>query len=203
MDEHRHPRERRMTIAAGFADPALGAQATFRCLLRAIAHPGRIVLAPQDLPTPPAPLLPPAYAAALTLLDFETPLWIDPSLARPAVLESLRLHCGCPIVAQEQARFALLAGRGSALTAFEQGTSEYPDRSATLIWQVGQLSDARGVRLTGPGIRNSVRLQVEGLPADFWALWGMNHTQFPLGVDVVFVTTDCIAALPRSTQVEA
>lgn len=192
-----------MTIAAGFADPALGAQATFRCLLQAIAHPGRIVAAPQGLPTPPAPLLPPAYAAALTLLDFETPLWLDPSLARPAVIESLRLHCGCPIVAPGQARFALLAGAGAPLTAFEQGTPEYPDRSATVICQVDQLSDAGGVRLIGPGIRDSARLQVEGLPADFWRLWGMSHSQFPLGVDVVFVTTDRIAALPRSTGVQA
>jgi alpha-D-ribose 1-methylphosphonate 5-triphosphate synthase subunit PhnH len=191
-----------MTIAAGFADPALGAQATFRCLLEAIAHPGRIVMVPDRLPTPPAPLLAPAYAAALTLLDFETPLWVDPSLATPAVLDSLRLQCGCPIAGQANARFALLAGPGAPLAAFDQGTPEYPDRSATLIWQVDQLSGDRGARLTGPGIRTSTRLHVEGLPADFWPLWGMSHTQFPLGVDVVFVTTDRIAALPRSVEVQ-
>jgi alpha-D-ribose 1-methylphosphonate 5-triphosphate synthase subunit PhnH len=191
-----------MTIAAGFADPALGAQATFRCLLEAIAHPGRIVMVPDRLPTPPAPLLAPAYAAALTLLDFETPLWVDPSLATPAVLDSLRLQCGCPIAGQANARFALLAGPGAPLAAFDQGTPEYPDRSATLIWQVDQLSGDRGARLTGPGIRTSTRLHIEGLPADFWPLWGMRHTQFPLGVDVVFVTTDRIAALPRSVEVQ-
>ena len=187
-----------MTIAAGFADPALDAQATFRCLLEAIAHPGRIVMAPGNLPAPPAPLLAPAYAMALTLLDFETPLWLEPSLATPAVIDSLRLQCGCPIVPQADARFALLAGSGAPLGAFDQGTPEYPDRSATLIWQVEGLEAGPGVRLTGPGIRTSTRLHVEGLPADFWALWGMNHSQFPLGVDVVFVTTDRMAALPRS-----
>jgi alpha-D-ribose 1-methylphosphonate 5-triphosphate synthase subunit PhnH len=190
-----------MTIAPGFADPALDAQATFRCLLEAIAHPGRIVTMPGRLPVPPAPLLPPAYAIALTLLDFETPLWLDLVLASPAVQGSLRLHCGCPIVAQEEARFALLSGPGAPLAAFDQGTPEYPDRSATLIWQVEELAADRGVRLSGPGIRTSARLQVEGLPADFWPLWGMSHSQFPLGVDVVFVTTDRIAALPRSTRV--
>jgi alpha-D-ribose 1-methylphosphonate 5-triphosphate synthase subunit PhnH len=192
-----------MRIAAGFADPALDAQATFRCLLEAIAHPGRIVTAPPGLPAPPAPLLAPAYAAALTLLDFETPLWVDPSLATLAVIDSLRLHCGCPIVPQEYARFALLSKSGAPLAAFDQGTPEYPDRSATLIWQVDELAGDRGARLTGPGIRSSMRLHVQGFPADFWALWGMCHRQFPLGVDVVFVTTDRLAALPRSIEVQA
>lgn len=192
-----------MSIAAGFADPALGAQAAFRCLLEAIAHPGRIVRAPDGLPRPPAPLLPPAYAAALTLLDFETPLWVDPCLATPSVIDSLRLQSGCPLAPPVEARFALLAGHGEPLAAFDQGTPEYPDRSATLIWQVDQISNDRGVRLTGPGIEMGTLLQVEGLPPDFWRLWGMNHSQFPLGVDVVFVTTDQIAALPRSTEVQA
>ena len=187
-----------MTIAAGFADQALDAQATFRGLLEAIAHPGRIVNAPRGLPPPPAPLLATAYATALTLLDFETPLWLDPALATPEVSETLRLQCGCPIVSQPEARFALLAGEGAPLAAFGQGTPEYPDRSATLIWQVDDLADDRGVRLTGPGICASALLQVDGLPADFWRQWDVNHRQFPLGVDVVFVTKDRMTALPRS-----
>lgn len=189
-------------IAAGFADPALGAQATFRCLLQAIAHPGRIVMAPDGLPTPPAPLLAPTYAAALTLLDFETPLWVEPSLATPAVIDSLRLQCGCPIATQATASFALLTGSGAPLAAFHQGTAEYPDRSATLIWQVESLAAERGVLLTGPGIRTGTPLHIGGVPADFWAQWGMNHRQFPLGVDVVFVTADRLAALPRSIEVQ-
>jgi alpha-D-ribose 1-methylphosphonate 5-triphosphate synthase subunit PhnH len=190
-----------MTMAAGFADPALDAQATFRCLLDAIAHPGRIVMAPGELPVPPAPLLPPAYAAALTLLDFETPLWLDPALATPAVVESLRLQCGCPIALQAEARFALLAGPDGSLAAFHQGTPEYPDSSATLIWQVAKLEAGRGVRLTGPGIRTGAQLHVEGLPTDFWAQWQTNHRQFPLGVDVVLVTENRLAALPRSIEI--
>jgi alpha-D-ribose 1-methylphosphonate 5-triphosphate synthase subunit PhnH len=191
-----------MTIAAGFADPALEAQATFRRLLEAIAHPGRIVMAPERLPAPPAPLLAPAYAAALTLLDFETPLWVEPSLATPGVIDSLRLQCGCPIALPAKARFALLAGSGVPLAAFDQGTPEYPDRSATLIWQVDSLEAERGVLLTGPGIRSSTRLHIEGVPDDFWTQWEINHRQFPLGVDVVFVTADRLAALPRSIEVK-
>lgn len=190
------------TSVAGFADPALGAQAAFRCLLEAIAHPGRIVPAPANLPKPPAPLLAPTFAAALTLLDFETPLFLDDRLGAPAVLETLRLQCGCPIAPAPEASFALLARQGLPLAAFSQGTPEYPDRSATLIWQVADLANDRGVLLTGPGIKNSTRLHIEGVPLDFWAQWTANHQQFPLGVDIVLVTADRLAALPRSIEAE-
>jgi alpha-D-ribose 1-methylphosphonate 5-triphosphate synthase subunit PhnH len=191
-----------MTLATGFADPVLGAQAAFRCLLEAIAHPGRIVATATEL-APPAPLLAPAYAAALSLLDFETPVWLDDSLATPAVRDTLRLHCGCPIVTRpQQASFALLAaGARTPLVAFAAGTPEYPDRSATLIWQVDALTADDGIVLTGPGILTSTQLHVDGLPADFWTQWGSNHAQYPLGVDVVLVTADRIAALPRSVEV--
>jgi alpha-D-ribose 1-methylphosphonate 5-triphosphate synthase subunit PhnH len=193
-----------MTLATGFADPVLGAQATFRCLLEAIAHPGRIVPTTTN-PIPPAPLLAPAYAAALSLLDFETPVWLDNSLGTAGVRDTLRLHCGCPIVRQpHEASFALLAANArTPLASFAAGTPEYPDRSATVIWQVEQLANDRGAVLTGPGIRTSVRLRVEGLPDDFWSQWGTNHRQYPLGVDVVLVTQDRIAALPRSIAVQA
>jgi alpha-D-ribose 1-methylphosphonate 5-triphosphate synthase subunit PhnH len=193
-----------MTLATGFADPVLGAQTAFRCLLEAIAHPGRIVPTTANL-SPPFPLLPPAYAAALRLFDFETPVWLEDSLATSGVRDTLRLQCGCPIVSQpHQASFALLSANArTPLAAFAAGTPEYPDRSATLIWQVGELAAVDGVVLTGPGIRTSTRLHVRGLPADFWAQWGTNHRRYPLGVDVVLVTTDRIAALPRSIEVQS
>ena len=64
------------------------------------------------------------------------------------------------------------------------------------------LEAGRGVLLTGPGIRIGTRLHVGGLPEDFWRQWRMNYGQFPLGVDVVLVTADRLAALPRSIEVQ-
>jgi alpha-D-ribose 1-methylphosphonate 5-triphosphate synthase subunit PhnH len=172
-------------------------------VLEAFAHPGQIVPAVPAV-SPPEPLLAPAYAAALALLDFETPVWLDERLATDAVRDTLRLHCGCPIVAETgQASFAVLAANAPVpLAAFAAGTPEYPDRSATLIWQVEDLAADQGVVLTGPGIRTSQKLHVQGLPDDFWRQWGTNHRRYPVGVDVVLVTADRIAALPRSVEVQ-
>ena len=59
--------------------------------------------------SPPAPLAPAAAATLLTLVDFETPLWLDPAAATPAVLAWTRFHCGAPVVdAPEPARFAVV-----------------------------------------------------------------------------------------------
>lgn len=193
-------------IPAAFADPVLGAQATFRCLLEAMAHPGRIVaLPPAGGLDAPSPLLGSTFAVALTLLDFETPLWLDDHLRAPPVVDALQFHCGCPIVgAPEDAAFALIArpDRAPPVTAFAPGTPEYPDRSTTVIVQVDGLDNGSGVTLRGPGIDGAVRLRVDGVEADFWREWATNHARFPLGIDVVFTTASSVAALPRSIRAE-
>src|SRR3546814_8636166 len=60
----------------GLADPVHDSQRLFRGLLTALAHPGRAVTL-SGAPEGPLPLDPATTAAALTLLDGETPLWLD------------------------------------------------------------------------------------------------------------------------------
>lgn len=190
----------------GFEAPVEAAQRHFRALLAAMSEPGRIVTLESELPTPPAPLAPAAYALALSLFDFETPVWLDPAMATPAVAHSLRFHCGCPIVGSPgEAAFALVADPAGLppLASFAQGTPEYPDRSTTLILQVASLAAGiPGLRLAGPGIASVAHLRVEGLPAAFWDQVRANRKRFPLGVDLILVERDRAAALPRSTAVE-
>src|SRR6202011_4552509 len=81
-------------LADGFADPVPDAQRCFRAVLDAMAHPGRITRATGV--TPPAPLSSAAGAVLLTLVDHETPLWLDPD-ARVA-RRWIEFHCGAPIV---------------------------------------------------------------------------------------------------------
>jgi alpha-D-ribose 1-methylphosphonate 5-triphosphate synthase subunit PhnH len=191
-------------LAPGFADPVHDAQRVFRAVLDAMAHPGRIVALPVDL-DPPPPLSPGAAAVCLALLDFETRLWLQPEAALPPALDYLRFHCGCaPARHTLDAHFALITDARALppLSAFHPGDPEYPDRAATLVVQASGLTDDGGVRLTGPGIAAEARLAVAGIPADFWVQRIDAQGDFPLGVDVIFVTGRRLAALPRSTRVE-
>jgi alpha-D-ribose 1-methylphosphonate 5-triphosphate synthase subunit PhnH len=188
---------------AGLRDPVLDAQRAFRALLDAIAHPGRVVaLPPVDAPPP---LDTAAMAICLTLVDHETPLWLDDRAATPEVLEHLRLHCGCPIVEDPSAcRFALVADAAAVppITVLEAGTDESPEGSATLIVQVPALAGGRGRRLSGPGIAREAFLDAQGPGEEFWAGLRDNHARFPRGVDVLLTAGATAAALPRTTRVE-
>src|SRR5262245_44928170 len=142
----------------GLADPTLDSQRIFRSVLEATSRPGRIVDVAAAI-QPPVPLHPATAAVCLTLLDFDTPLWLDDVAARPEVVEWLRFHCGMPLAAEPAAaRFALVADseRMPPLSAFNIGTAEHPDRAATLIIQVRALIVGTRRRLTGPGIAGDV-----------------------------------------------
>jgi len=198
-----------MTIVAdltpGFIDPPLQAQSLFRLILDAMAHPGRIRMLEDDTPAAPAPLDDAAFALALTLLDFETPVWLDPTLATPDVIEGLRFHCGCPIAEQPDAATFALIGKAPGMpsfSAFDHGTPDYPDRAATVVIQVDGLAEGEGWTLTGPGIKNQARLRVLGLPDDMVARLQANRAGFPNGLDLVLIHDRQLACLPRTTLVE-
>jgi alpha-D-ribose 1-methylphosphonate 5-triphosphate synthase subunit PhnH len=188
----------------GLADPVLDSQRIFRGVLDALSHPGRIVSVAAEEKAP-GPLHPATVAVCLALVDLETPLWLDPAGRAPDVVEHLRFHCGCPIAEEPgRARFAVITDPESMppLEAFDPGTDEYPDRSATVIVQARALALGEGRRLTGPGIESESRLEATGLPARFWDGIRANHGRFPRGVDVLLTAGARLAALPRTTRVE-
>jgi alpha-D-ribose 1-methylphosphonate 5-triphosphate synthase subunit PhnH len=193
-------------LKLGFERPVQDSQAVFRSVMMAMARPGTI----RDMAavlSPPGEMAPAAAALALALCDFETPVWLDPALAAdPEVPAFLRFHTGAPIVdAPASAHFAFLS-RGAEIPEFETfalGTAEYPDRSTTLVIDVENLAEDSGWRLTGPGIAGASRLSAGPLPSDFAARLADNRGLFPRGLDIVFVCDERLAALPRSTFVEA
>ena len=192
-----------MALAAGFADPVFQSQATFRAVAAAMAEPGHAVALAAGL-VPPAGLLATTAAVLLTLVDFETTVWLDDRLARtPEVADWLRFHTGCRITRDTDGADLAVIGEASEMPPFShfpQGTAEYPDRSATLVVEVEAMTGAAGQLLSGPGIEGTARFAAIRLPDGFWHAWRENHAAFPLGVDLVFCSPDAVAGLPRSTR---
>ena len=190
-------------ISPAFADPTRESQAVFRKVMDAIARPGTI----QDVafaPDAPAGLHRAAGALALTRFDFETPVWLDPTLRGGAAEDWLRFHCGCPLTTDPQAAaFAVVTDpvKMPPLTAYNPGDAKYPDCSTTLIVQLPGLEGGEAVTLTGPGIKDSATLAPSGLPGDFWEQVQANHARFQFGVDLIFVSGDRLVGLPRSTRI--
>ena len=190
-------------VAAGFAEPVLAAQATFRVVMDAMARPGTIRRLTGI--AAPAPLSASAAALALTLLDYETPFWLDAPLADTGeVARFICFHTGARVTADPAAAaFAFVAAPATAppFAHFAQGSAEYPDRSTTLVLQVGELAEGNGMVLRGPGIAGTRRLAASPLPANFLDQLADNRAQFPRGVDILLAAPDAVAGLPRSLHV--
>ncbi len=183
-------------LSGGFADPAIQSAHAFRSVMEAMARPGTL----QHISgaEPPAPLSKAAGAVLLTLCDTETGVYLAGEADCDAVRAWLAFHTGAPLTGPSHCMFAV--GTWDALnplSAYPIGTSEYPDRSATLIVECAELAQS-GATLTGPGIKTNVALSVPGIDA-----FQKNRTLFPLGLDFIFTCEGHLAALPRTTQVSA
>jgi alpha-D-ribose 1-methylphosphonate 5-triphosphate synthase subunit PhnH len=186
-------------LQPGFADPVAGAQSCFRAVLDAMARPGRVREAGMDL-TPPDPLAPATAAVLLTLLDYDTPVWLDRGAA--AARGWIGFHCGSPIVPAIGACSFAVALTLPELATLPAGSHEAPECAATLILQVNAFGHGRTYRLAGPGLRAPTLLSVDGLPAGFASAWQENHALFPRGVDIVLCAGTSLAALPRSVALQ-
>src|SRR5436853_6167059 len=97
-------------VAVGFAEPVLATQTTFRTVMDAMARPGSVRrLAGIAAPTP---LSPTAAAIALTLVDYETPFWLDAPLAAASeVARFISFPTGARLTTDPAAAaFAFVAG---------------------------------------------------------------------------------------------
>jgi alpha-D-ribose 1-methylphosphonate 5-triphosphate synthase subunit PhnH len=189
--------------APAFPAPVLASQSVFRALMDAVAQPGL----PRPLPfadAPPVPLSGTAAAVALSMVDHETPVWLDAALTQSRVGAWIRLQTGAPLTADPaQAAFAFIADprRSPGFNEFSLGTPEYPDRSTTLVLQVDEFGNGQQLLLRGPGIPGARSFSAQPLPEDFPARLVANRELFPRGVDLILVSKDAVAALPRSLSV--
>lgn len=187
----------------GFAAPVYDAQTCFRALMDALANPGTIQ--PLSAETqPPLPLTPELGAVAQALFDHDTKVWLDSGLsANSAVREWLAFQTGLVLVDEvSEAQFALISDvtQMPPLEAFTKGSSEYPDRSATVIMAVDRLEGGRLLQLQGPGIERLRDFAPSALPVRFNEQWAANTALFPRGVDLIFAASEAVAAMPRSSK---
>lgn len=190
---------------AGFGDPVHEAQACFRSLMEAMSRPGSIVEVDGPCEVP-APLSPVMASVALTLCDYETSIGLVGELRSDAVAGYLRFHTSAPVVDDlTEAAFVFLPNVSALpdLGTMRPGTASYPDKSATIVIDAGSFGTGLDVDLSGPGIETHVCFSATGLDAPFWRHAQANHERYPLGLDIIFCGPNAIAALPRSTKIEA
>jgi alpha-D-ribose 1-methylphosphonate 5-triphosphate synthase subunit PhnH len=194
-----------VVLAPAFPEPVLASQAVFRAVMDAFARPGEIKPLPHAAVAPP-PLSATAAALAWALLDYETPLWLDAALTEaPAVAEWIRFHAGARVTDDPRlASFAIISDPVQAppFDQFALGTPEYPDRSTTLVLQVRCFGEGQRWSLSGPGIADSASLAADPLPGDLVERLAANRALFPRGVDLILVSPDSVAALPRSVTLQ-
>ena len=185
-------------LSAGFADPVGDAQGCFRTVLDAMAHPGRVSRVGGV--TPPPPLYPATAAVVLSLLDHETPLWLDPGAVEAEAW--IAFHTGAPRIANAAEAAFVVALDLPLLSDLNPGGHETPEASTTAILQVASLSSGRRYRLSGPGLREPAPFTADGLPADFVTQWRANRALFPRGVDLILCAGSDLAALPLTVTIE-
>lgn len=200
-------------------DVTFDSQMIFRSLLDAMARPGSIVVLPDIKITSPAlnryPLL-----LLMTLLDHEVSFYVsghsdvNVNASRQAVAEYLRSNTGSNESALRDADFILVCEGSSQglIRRVKQGTLEYPDESATVVYDVGSIGD-RGydgddshdeymlLELSGPGIAGKCMIAISGMePAEIEDVLAMRN--YPLGIDAILSDRNGnIACIPRSTNV--
>ena len=188
-------------IPAGFDDPVLNSQSTFRLVLDALTRPGRIAV--LDVQAAPEGLNLATAGTALCLFDFNTPIFLSPALRTEQITAWLRFHCSAPITeTPEEAEFAVLAQGDDwpDLMEFNRGSEKYPDLSTTLIIQVKAVDSGPDVTISGPGNESPVDIQIDGLPNGFWDKRADAVADFQLGLDCFFTSENSLLGLPRSNR---
>jgi alpha-D-ribose 1-methylphosphonate 5-triphosphate synthase subunit PhnH len=170
---------------------------TFRVILQGMSHPGKVYLLPDVLEAE-------STAAQLLgcLMDNEASL----AVIGDAELEALLVrHTGSRPASFEHADFIVVRNGTTFgnLIHFKRGSLEYPHTGATILYLVEELSDAgNDIVVTGPGVKGTASLRITGIHPGEWYLLKEANSEFPLGVDAVFLDrSGRIACIPRSSQI--
>jgi alpha-D-ribose 1-methylphosphonate 5-triphosphate synthase subunit PhnH len=185
-----------------FNNPSHDSQSVFRQILKSMAEPGSILTINAQI-IPPHPLSIATAAICLSLLDFETNLWIQASLKTHEVIKYLKFHTGLKITdVPKKANFCILGTSIPNLDEFCSGTDDYPENGSTLIIQTDEISTRAQLQFEGPGIKSYRYVSVGSINKDFWSNREDLQSLFPRGLDLVFTQNNKMISVPRTTKID-
>lgn len=160
---------------------------TYEALMWALARPG----VPRHLPAP-------GLAGIIeSLVDRECAVYCDTEETA-----QFAHRTGAEIVAPGAADHLFLSQACAADFPHQlrQGSDMYPEDGATLVMPA-TFGQGGTLRLTGPGVKDHVTLQLSGVPDGFWAE-RQRVMRYPMGFEIFLLQGDQVVGLPRSTIVE-
>jgi alpha-D-ribose 1-methylphosphonate 5-triphosphate synthase subunit PhnH len=176
-------------------------QAIYRDLLTVMSRPGTVRKLTEEISEiSPHGLV----AVAATLLDQEVSFAVldDDELS----IALRRKTDARPVeVAEANFVFVVSGSSGGQIADAQRGTHRYPDKGATILYQVEHLAEQNSestVDLTGPGIADVNSPLIRGFDIGELELLVTINQDYPLGIDLIFLDRDNrVMALPRSTHI--
>ena len=188
-------------LETGFDDPVYESQIVFRKILKVMSEPGTIRKIKNKL-SAPAPMMKATAAICLTLMDFQSKVWLD--LPQDSeVAKYLKFHTGSKLVEHSRgADFVVFFSAPDEFPPLNLGTDGNPETAATVIIQTKTLDDTGKLKLTGPGIKKSHFLNAENIPTSVWDHRSKVNSLFPRGIDIILTSNKKLTALPRTTKIK-
>lgn len=190
------------TIKPGFDDPLYDTQRTLALLEAALQSPGELFDAVPVSST--RPLNSATVAFCLTLLDSDTPCWLDSVARTPELLRFLDYHCGCPVVEQPQAADCAVVTQPQELTAglgrSAPGATAGPNQ--TLIVQVRKIGGGTAYKVVGPNAPAGRELLISGLANEALAALSAWRHNARRPVDLLLTHGGHFIGLPYGVELE-
>ncbi|RHR28059.1 phosphonate C-P lyase system protein PhnH [Clostridium sp. AF19-22AC] len=175
-------------------------QQVFRKLLDALSNPGRI----ENIRVQAGKFenaYPELMALGCTLLDNEETMYVEKNPDLSSELHSLTL---CHEGSLDEADYVFLSSEmnyGSMeqiLKNVKHGTYADPQLSATIFLKCAAIEGTEEMKVQGPGIKDTLRVNVYPYIKKVTALRDSLHIEYPLGIDLVFADTKGnIMGVPR------
>lgn len=182
-------------------DEVYDSQKTFRTILEGMANPGR-KLSLEEAAGKLYGKSPEMLAAAMTLCDSSVSFCC---VEEEELADQIHLHTHSPKVPAAEADFLFVTDSSKLDAVFSEakcGTLENPHISATIfVRDTG--AEEQKLRLSGPGIQDSLECAVSETVCRALELRDAQHYEYPQGVDLVFIKPDgSFFCIPRLVKKE-